>query len=94
MTTPTTEETMKVKLKFKVVEQTQRQNWYGVGGPTIGSVKLSPVSGSGDASDENKKFYEATPGGSIEFATVNNAALQALPVGAEVYVTLEVAQSA
>lgn len=79
---------MSVKLKFKVVEQTQRQNWNGSATP-IGSVKLSPVTGG---SDENKSFYEATPGGSIEFSTINDAALKSLPIGAEVYVTLDVVE--
>jgi hypothetical protein len=78
---------MSVKLKFKVTEQTQRAAWNGPG--TIGSVKLNPVTGG---SDENKSFYEATPGGSIEFSTINEAALKSLPVGAEVYVTIEVAK--
>lgn len=80
---------MNVKLKFKVTQQTQQATWNGPG--TIGSVKLNPVT---SGSDENKKFYEATPGGSIEFSTINEAALKALPVGAEVYVTLEVATPA
>ncbi len=77
---------MAVKLKFQVTEQTQRKHWQG--GGIIGSVKLNPVTGG---SDENKSFYEATPGGSIEFSTVNEAALKSLPIGAEVYVTIEVA---
>lgn len=76
-----------VKLKFKVVSQTQQQAWNG--GGIIGSAKLMPVTGG---SDENKKFYEATPGGSIEFSTINEDALKSLPIGAEVYVTIEVAQ--
>lgn len=80
---------MKVQLKFQVTSQTQHKAWNGPG--LLGSVKLNPVTGG---SDENKSFYEATPGGSIEFSTINEAALKALPVGAEVYVTLEVAQSA
>lgn len=79
---------MSVKLKFQVVEHTQRKHWGG-GVAIIGSVKLSPVTGG---SDENKSFYESTPSGSIEFGTINEAALKSLPVGAEVYITLEVAQ--
>ena len=79
---------MAVRLKFKVSEHTQRQHWNGKG--LLGSVKLSPVTGG---SEENKAFYEATPGGSIDFSTINEAALKELPVGAEVYVTLEVVQA-
>lgn len=77
---------MSVRLKFKVTEHTQRQHWQGTG--ILGSVRLNPVVGG---SEENKSFYEATPGGSIEFSTVNEAALKSLPIGAEVYVTLEIA---
>ena len=80
---------MKVLLKFKVTQQSQQAAWNGPG--LIGSVKLNPVT---NGSDENKKFFEATPGGQIEFSTVNEAALKALPIGAEVYVTLEVATPA
>lgn len=80
---------MAVKLKFQVIEQTTRKHWnQSAGNGLIGSVKLSPVTGG---SDENKAFYEATPSGSIEFGTINEAALRSLPVGAEVYVTIEVA---
>jgi hypothetical protein len=77
---------MAVKLKFQVVSQTQQKAWNGPG--LIGSVRLTPVTGT---SDENKSFYEATPGGSIEFSTINETALKSLPIGAQVYVTLEVA---
>jgi len=77
---------MKVRLKFRVIEHTQRPHW-GQPGKLLGGVKLSPVIGG---SDENNAFYEATPARSIEFHTINQAALEALPVNAEVYVTLEV----
>jgi hypothetical protein len=77
---------MAVKLKFTVVEQKQQRNSFGTG--LIGSVRLVPVM---SGSDENKEFYTYTPGGQIEFFTINDAALKSLPVGAEVYVTLEVA---
>ena len=79
---------MSVRLKFAVTEQTQPRAWSGPG--VFGSVKLNPVTGG---SDENKSFYEATPGGSIEFSTINEAALKSLPIGAEVYVTLDVADA-
>lgn len=77
---------MATKLKFKVVERTERPRWNGPG--SIGGVKLAPVTGG---SDENKSFYEATPSGSIQFDTINEAALAEFPVGAEVYVTVEIA---
>ena len=79
---------MSVRLKFVVTEQTQRRAWSGPG--VIGSVRLNPVT---DRRDEKKSFYEATPGGSIEFSTINEAALKSLPIGAEVYVTLDVADA-
>lgn len=78
---------MSVKLKFKVIEKTERQHWNS-SAATIGGCKLSPVT---SGSDENKAFYDSTPGGSIEFSTINKAALDSLPLGAEVYVTIEVA---
>jgi hypothetical protein len=49
----------------------------------MGTVHLSPVT---SGSDENKKFYEATPGGKIELGTVNGEALKQFAIGDEFYV--------
>jgi len=48
-----------------------------------GEIKLQPVYGE---SEENKKFFEATPGGSINLSIVNEAASSQFEVGKEYYV--------
>lgn len=77
---------MSVKLKFRVSHKTEQLDHAG---KRLGSVHLYPVSGGANASDENKQFYEFTPGGKIEFSTINQAALDSLPLGGEVYVTID-----
>jgi hypothetical protein len=47
------------------------------------SVHFSPVY---SGSEENKKFFQATPGGQIAFYTVNQAALDQFEQGKEYYV--------
>lgn len=74
-----------VRLKFKV---TKKSEFMGYNGKRLGAVELYPVA---DGSEENKAFYNATPTGKIEFGTINAAAVDALPLNAEVFVTLEVA---
>lgn len=81
---------MSVRLKFRVIEKVERINhWSPATSRTVGVAKLSPVTAT---TEENKAFYDATPGGSIEFSTINKDALDSLPLGAEVYVTIDVAQ--
>lgn len=53
----------------------------------VGSVEIFPVT---SGSDENKAFYAATPSGRCEFGTMNEAALNSLPLGAECLITIEV----
>jgi hypothetical protein len=87
---------MSVRLKFTVAEH--KSSLTAVRGADgewkqqrIGTVILRPVT-SGSA--ENQQFYQWTPSGQIEFGTINEAALDALPLGAEVYVALDVATPA
>jgi len=47
------------------------------------SVHFSPVY---SGSEENKKFFQATPGGQIAFYTVNQSALDQFEQGKEYYV--------
>jgi hypothetical protein len=47
------------------------------------SVHFSPVY---SGSEENKKFFQATPGGQISFYTVNESALEQFEQGKEYYV--------
>lgn len=71
----------KVRAKFKVSERSTRLRWDGKPGE-IGTVKMSPVT---SGSEENKSFYEATPGGSLELSTVNQEALEFFKLGKEFY---------
>lgn len=73
---------MSVRAKFYVVEITRRKHWDR--GAEVQSIKLQPV--SGDGSPENKAFYEATPAGSIELATVNEETGRRFEIGQEFYV--------
>lgn len=76
---------MSVRLKFFVSSKQEAANTPG--GEKVGSGKLSPVT---TGSEENKSFYRWTPSGSIEFSSINQSALDALPLGAEVYIDLKV----
>lgn len=73
---------MAVRAKFVVNSVTRRKNW-DKSKPDLFDVKLSPVT---SGSEENKKFYEATPGGDISLSTINEYAANSLPLGGEVYV--------
>jgi len=72
---------MTVRAKFKVQSIMTTGRWNGPG--LMGTVKLNPVSGN---SEENKRFYEATPSGSIELGTINEDALRQFAIGQEFYV--------
>jgi hypothetical protein len=41
-----------------------------------------------DGSEENKKFFAATPNGSLQFGTVNAAAAEQIEQGKEYYVDI------
>lgn len=51
-----------------------------------GTVSLRPVT---DGSQENEKFYQYTPGGQLELATLNHDALKQFEVGKEFYVDVK-----
>lgn len=55
------------------------------------SVHFSPVY---SGSEENKKFFQATPGGQIAFYTVNESALEQFEQGKEYYVDFTLAENA
>lgn len=73
---------MTVRAKFVVQSVTYRTYWADKS-KRIGTVELGVVSGG---SDEDKAFFAATPGGSIKLDTVNDAAIDALPLGKTFYV--------
>lgn len=63
-----------VRAKFDDISKT-RWGWH--------TIKMSPVSGG---SEENKAFWSATPGGTIEFNSVNDRAVGQFEIGKEYYV--------
>lgn len=75
---------MPVRLKFFISSKSESMS---PGSEKLGSVKLVPVT---SGSDENKSFYKYTPMGEITFSTINQSALEELPLGSEVYITLDV----
>ncbi|HDR9026933.1 TPA: hypothetical protein QDB14_001103 [Burkholderia vietnamiensis] len=72
----------KVRAKFKVTQLSQREHWDKQKG-SIHDIQLQPVV---SGSDENERFYAATPGGQISLSTVNDDAARQFRLGAEVYV--------
>jgi hypothetical protein len=49
------------------------------------TIKMSPVYGE---SSENKAFYKYTPGGEINFYTINKAAADQIEQGKEYYIDI------
>lgn len=66
---------MTVRAKFKVESVTQFHQ--------CGEVVLAPVS---SGSEENKKFWQYTPGGLIKLNTINTEALSRFTPGKEFYI--------
>jgi hypothetical protein len=73
---------MSVRAKFVVGSITRTKHWDANKGE-VQTIKLSPVFAG---SEENKKFYEATPTGTIELGTVNEEAAKTFELGKEYYV--------
>lgn len=73
---------MTMRAKFKVTSITQTAHW-NKPGESLFTLSLQPVS---SGSEENKRFYEATPGGEIKLSVLNAAIGQQFPIGKEVYV--------
>jgi hypothetical protein len=73
---------MTVRAKFKVVSITTSAHWQP-GKGHLGTVRLQPVT---SGSEENAKFYEATPSGQIEIGTINQEALAQFKIGGEYFV--------
>lgn len=72
---------MNVRAKFKVVSITRQEGWSG--NKEIQVIRLNPVTAD---SEENKRFYAATPGGHIELSVVPKEVGDAFDIGAEFYV--------
>jgi hypothetical protein len=75
---------MSVRAKFTAISVTKRTGWGEH--PFVYDVSLRPVSGT---TEENKAFYAASPSGSIEISTLNEAAANQFQPGVEYYVTFE-----
>jgi len=69
---------MSVRCKFKL-ESIKRTASNGA------SIEMTPVA---SGSEENKQFFKWTPSGRIEFATVNEAAIEKLEIGKEYYIDI------
>lgn len=72
---------MTTRAKFTVVSITRQQGW--AGHKEIQTVRLQPVTGN---SEENKRFYAATPGGAIELSAIPEAVGAEFDIGDEFYV--------
>lgn len=71
-----------VRAKFKVDSITRTKPWDASKGD-LHTVKLTPVV---SGSKENEAFYAATPCGSIDLSTVNQAAAKRFELGKEYFV--------
>lgn len=72
---------MSVRAKFKV-DSIERSKHYGEGSE-MQTIKMTPVYGN---SEENKKFYAASPSGQIHLGTINPEAAKQFELGKEYYV--------
>jgi hypothetical protein len=73
---------MTVRAKFVVNSIERKKHWDKSKGETQ-TIKMTPVT---SGSEENKAFYEATPGGAIELCTLNEDAGKQFELGKEYYV--------
>ncbi len=71
-----------IRCKFKCTEKYEREGWGPNGPRKLYGFKFSPVSGG---TEENEKFFAATPAGSFEVGTV---ILDAFEVGKEYYLDI------
>jgi hypothetical protein len=71
---------MTVRAKMVVTEIKKHR----YGGKSAHSITLEPVTGNG--SDENKRFWEATPTGKVEMCCINEEAAKQFELGQECYV--------
>jgi len=58
----------------------------------VTSLEFAPVF-SDDPRSENKRFWDATPSGKLEFQCVHREAVEHFEVGQEYYVDISLAQS-
>lgn len=80
---------MSVRAKFRVDRIERSLHWDRTKGE-IQTIVMSPVC---DGSDENKRFYAATPSGQVNLGTVNGEAAAQFQLGEEYYVDFTPAKS-
>ena len=74
-----------VRAKFTVVGIERTKHWDKSKGE-VQTIKLTPVMGAPGGTDENSRFFDATPSGRIELGTVNEDAAKAFELGKAYYV--------
>jgi hypothetical protein len=72
---------MTTRAKFKVQSITRTASWSGPG--ELHTIELNPVT---SGSEENKRFFAATPGGSIKLSVVPASVGEQFAIGQEFYV--------
>jgi len=72
---------MTVRAKFKVASITRMPGWNGHA--EVQTIKLQAVT---SGSEENAKFFAATPGGNVEISCVVPAVAAQFDIGKEFYV--------
>lgn len=72
---------MNVRAKF-IVDSIKRSNYSP---KELCTVEMRPVTPSSDEEEENKKFWEATPSGSLELGCINPEAAEFFKLGEEYY---------
>lgn len=70
-----------VTAKFQVQQISRNKSYSGTG--EMQTILLTPVT---SGSEENKRFYAATPSGRIELSCVNAEAVKEFDLGMEVYI--------
>lgn len=83
---------MAVRAKFKVIAITKREHYHrNPNGTTrtIDDVELQPVTGG---SEENKRFFESSPSGSIKLGCLNPEASKQFEIGREYYIDFTLAE--
>jgi hypothetical protein len=73
-----------IRAKFKVTDRTEHPHTSNDGSHSW-SVNLMPVT---SGSEENKKFYSYTPGGSMSLSGINGSCAAQLIPGTEVYIDI------
>ena len=82
---------MAVRAKFKVISIAKREHWNkNPDGSirTIDDIKLAPVT---SGSEENKRFFNASPSGEITLGCLNPEASAQFEIGKEYYVDFTLA---